>query len=64
MRVTVNEDNCLGYGVCVTHSQRIFSVDDGVARVLLDPIPDDLTELAQAAVDECPASAITAIDDR
>ncbi len=60
MKVFVDPDTCLGCGVCETIAPEIFQLgDEGIALVLLDPVPESLRDLVQQAVEECPEGAIS-----
>ena len=60
IRVHVMEDRCEGHGLCEEAAPAVFELDeDGVARVLHDPVPDDLSRQAEAGVRVCPVAALT-----
>jgi ferredoxin len=65
LRVKVDQAVCQGHGLCYYASERLFALDDGDgrARVLLDPVPEDLREAARAAAAGCPEQAITLSED-
>ena len=37
---------------------QVFEVEDGVSRVLVEPVPPDLEDAARVAIETCPVSAI------
>ncbi|GGU59667.1 ferredoxin [Streptomyces albospinus] len=61
MKVTIDEDRCVGAGQCVLAAGDVFDQrdEDGIV-VLLDPTPSGarLVEVEEAAA-SCPALAIT-----
>ena len=60
MRANVDEDTCIGCGLCPEICPEIFEMeDDGLAVAQDIEIPDDLLETAQEAEESCPVSAIT-----
>ncbi|WP_106399815.1 ferredoxin [Actinocorallia populi] len=60
MRVTIDDDNCRGHGVCCTVCPDVFDInDDGYAEVLLDVIPAGLEDSVRKAAANCPERAIT-----
>ncbi len=63
MRVSVDEAQCMGYGVCVTYAERVFALEGDVATVLLDPVPDELRDVTRTAASDCPSGAIVLADD-
>jgi len=63
--VRVDADVCQGHGLCYFTSDKLFALgeSDGKARVLIDPLPEDLEDDALDAVETCPEQAITIVDD-
>ncbi|HEV7963326.1 MAG TPA: ferredoxin [Actinoplanes sp.] len=60
MKVTLDQDACIGSGQCVLTAGDVFDQrpGDGVAVLLRDDLPDDRAgELEEAAL-ICPAQAI------
>ncbi|HWC81645.1 MAG TPA: ferredoxin [Pseudonocardiaceae bacterium] len=60
MRVTVDQDKCVGSGQCVLASEAVFDQrdEDGIAVLLTDtPSAADAEDVRQAAA-VCPALAI------
>ncbi|NLK07978.1 MAG: ferredoxin [Firmicutes bacterium] len=59
MRLIVDQDLCTSCGLCIDICPEVFDWnDDGLADVILDPIPEDLQDSAKEAQDECPVEAI------
>ena len=59
MRVEVDLDRCEGNGICEKLAPQLFELDeDDYSVVKLDPVPPELEELANRAVDECPRAAL------
>lgn len=60
MRVTVDQDKCVGSGQCVLAAERVFDQrDDDGTVVLLDAEPSaDQHEDVRHAANVCPALAI------
>ncbi|MFV0316553.1 MAG: ferredoxin [Microthrixaceae bacterium] len=65
MRVELDRDTCQGHNRCYLLAPEIFDVDDEGYAVLriTGEIPEDLTDKARLAADNCPEYAITIIDD-
>jgi len=57
MHVTLNEDYCVGSGLCEQTCPEVFDVDI-VAHVKVDPVPEHLEEAVRQAAANCPTEAI------
>jgi ferredoxin len=64
LRIVADRDRCVGGGLCVLTSPALFDQsDDGRVVLLRDrPGPGEL-DAARAAVDICPARALSLHDD-
>jgi ferredoxin len=65
MKVTVNEDRCLGAGQCVLAAREVFDQreDDGIVVLLTDsPDPSQFENVREAAR-LCPALVIELAED-
>jgi ferredoxin len=59
MRIDVDRDACVSAGNCVMVAENVFDQDDdGIVKVLADPVPEDEADHAREAVRLCPASAL------
>jgi ferredoxin len=64
LKVQVDANVCAGFGVCVGVCPEAFELhDDGYAIVVIDEVPAELEDSVRAAVNQCPARAISLIDD-
>ena len=60
MKAKVDPEKCLGCGVCEGIAPDVFSLgSDGIAVVLLDPIPEKYWADVRQARDDCPEEAIS-----
>jgi ferredoxin len=50
---------CIVSGTCEALVPSVFEIDDDGARVLLDPVPDELEDDVRDAVAQCPSRALT-----
>lgn len=59
MKLSVNKDKCIGCGFCVSTCESVFDFDDdNQAKVMVNPIPEDVESEAVAAKEGCPTEAI------
>ena len=58
MRVTVDEETCIGCGLCAETCPEVFEMNDEKARVKVDEVPEDLADTCREAADDCPVEAI------
>lgn len=64
MRVVVDQDLCMGCGVCESIAPDIFVLGDELhAKVILDPISEKYRFMVEEAVAECPEVAISILDE-
>ncbi len=62
MRATVEQEVCIGCGLCAETCPRVFMMRDDIAVVQTDPVPVEVEAQCQQAADDCPVSAITLTD--
>jgi ferredoxin len=59
MNLKVDKEKCIGCGMCVSSCEEVFQFDDdNQAKVIQNPVEDDNIEMATAAMEGCPTSAI------
>jgi ferredoxin len=64
MKVHVDKEVCAGFGVCLGLSEEVFELhDDGYAVVRVREVPAELEDVVRKAASQCPARAISIIDD-
>lgn len=59
MKVSVDQDICIGSGNCQAIAPKIFTLRDGVSHVRVDTVPADQEEKAMEAINNCPVQAIS-----
>jgi ferredoxin len=62
MRAIVDEETCIGCGLCAETCPEVFEMGDDKARVKVDEIPDDAVDTCREATEDCPVEAITIED--
>jgi ferredoxin len=64
MRVIVDQELCMGCGVCESIAPEIFLLGDELhAKVIMDQIPEKYRFSVEEAIAECPEVAITLIEE-
>jgi ferredoxin len=58
MKAVIDEDLCTGCELCTQTCPEVYEMQDDVAKVKVDPIPDGDLECAKQAAEECPVEAI------
>lgn len=56
--VVVNEDTCIGCGLCVQLCPKVFAMQDSGKSHAANPTGDEEANI-QAAIDACPVQAIS-----
>jgi ferredoxin len=63
MNVRVDPDLCTGCGLCVETCPEVFEMlDSGVARAIIEEVPENLQPNVKEAADDCPPAAIIVSD--
>jgi len=64
MRVEVDLARCTGHGICETIADDVFEVeDDGRVHIHGEHRPEADRSRMQQAVTQCPAAALTLVED-
>lgn len=59
MKATVNKETCTGCELCVQTCPDVFQMDDdGLAKAVVDSVPDVAMETCREAAESCPVEAI------
>ena len=59
MKIKVNQENCIGCGLCVSSAEDLFEFnDEGISVVKVDTVPEDKQDEAKEAIENCPVAAI------
>lgn len=60
MKANVNQDLCIGCGLCPSIASEVFELkDDGKAHSIVDSVPDSSINEAKEAASSCPVDAIS-----
>jgi len=58
MKVTVDEEECIGCEACVETCPEVFEMSDDKVRIKVDDVPGDAVESCREAAENCPVEAI------
>jgi len=59
MKVSIDIEACTGCGACADMCPDVFIMDDDIAIVGMEDVPTDCETACCAAMDSCPAGAIS-----
>lgn len=63
MKVEVDDSLCIGSGNCVDTCPKVFELVDGISAVKADPVPAGEEDRVREAVDGCPVTAISLVEE-
>jgi ferredoxin len=63
MRIQIDRNLCLGCEACTELVPDVLEMEDEIATVTLEVIPEDLEEDAMEAAESCPTGAISIEED-
>jgi len=58
MRATVDEETCIGCGLCAETCPEVFEMNDDKAQVKVSEVPENVRETCKEAAENCPVEAI------
>jgi ferredoxin len=61
MRLIIDNDKCIGCGLCEEALPEIIEVGRFTAKLTTDRVPDNLIAAAIAVIEDCPTEAISAV---
>ena len=59
MKAIVDQDICIGCGLCPQLCPEVFKMQDDKATAYVDPAPEGVMDKCRDAADQCPVNAIT-----
>ena len=62
MKAAVDQEACVGCGLCADTCPEVFEMDDSVAKVIAEEVPADAAETCKEAASACPVECITVTD--
>jgi ferredoxin len=63
MKVILDTAVCVGHGRCYSLAPEVFEADDeGHSRLIVEDVPESLSDQALLGVQNCPERAISIVD--
>lgn len=58
MKAIIDADACVGCGLCADLCPHVFTMNDDVAEVVVEVVPEEAQDACREATDACPVTAI------
>ncbi len=58
MRAIVDEETCIGCGLCAETCPEVFEMGDDKAQAKVDTVPPNVVDSCREAAENCPVEAI------
>jgi ferredoxin len=58
MKAKIDAELCTGCGLCVDTCPEVFKMDDSVAKIIVEKVPENAWNTCREAADNCPVEAV------
>jgi ferredoxin len=62
MKAVVDQEACVGCGLCADTCPEVFEMEGSAAKVIVETVPEDAVESCREAASACPVEAIKVTD--
>ncbi len=59
MKAIIDQDSCIGCGLCESICPEVFKVNDGKSDAIASPVPAAAQDNCEKAAESCPVQCIT-----
>lgn len=63
-KVVVDQDKCIGCNTCPLLDPETFEMDTTTYKAIVKKQPETITESVKTAIDSCPVSAISIVEEK
>jgi ferredoxin len=63
-KIILDQNKCIGCNTCPLIAPETFELDQTIYKAKIKQQPTEITETIQTAVDSCPVSAISIVEEK
>lgn len=63
-KIILDQDKCIGCNTCCLIAPENFEMDQSIYKAKVKQQPTEINETIQTAIDSCPVSAISTVEEK